>query len=193
MVASTVLVRTRARARSLGRLAWRRVAALCFITGRLGSAVKEPSRSDPRDNSLCESPARERASIEMLDEVLKTWPSNSPTMFQGLPICDPGSSSRSCSQAAAACESETAGTLFYADRRWTRLVQTYRPTQVDLGKGKRQPGRPAQAGSIRTTPHAPALRRQAREGEVLTGALHRPGGAAFALRAIPQIAPEDFA
>ena len=143
---------------SLG-VEWRRYE---LGTGRLGSAVKEPSRSDPWDNFLRVA-GEERASIEMLDEVPEDVAFElADEMFQGLSNLRP----RLVTQLLASCRSVRAKRLFlfYADRHghgWSKHVDR---TQVDLGKGKRQ-----LAAGGRLDPHyqitVPASFVAAREGE----------------------------
>lgn len=131
---AVLLVRTRALFTdpALG-VEWRRYE---LGTGRLGSAVDEPSRSDPWDNFL-KVAGEERAAIEMLDEVPEDVAFDfADEIFQGLSNLRP----RLVTRLLASCASVRAKRLFlfYADRHdhaWSKHVDR---TQVDLGKGKRQ-------------------------------------------------------
>lgn len=131
---AALLVRTRALFLdvSLG-VEWRRYE---FGTGRLGSSVSEPSRSDPWDNYLRVA-GEERAAIEMLDEVPDDVTFDyADEMFQGFSNLRP----RLITQLLASCRSVRAKRLFlfYADRHGHAWLKHVDRAQVDLGKGKRQ-------------------------------------------------------
>lgn len=131
---ATLLIRTRALFSDVALcVEWRRYE---LGTGRLGSAVDTPSRSDPWDSFLKVAGA-ERAAIEMLDEVPEKLTFEfADEIFQGLSNLRP----RLVTQLLASCRSVRAKRLFlfYADRHghaWSKHVDR---AQIDLGKGKRQ-------------------------------------------------------
>jgi hypothetical protein len=105
-------------------------------TGRLGSAVDRPERTNLWDQYMRVSGA-ERATLELLDEIgVDVGFFSADTLFEGLANLRPALLQKLLRQ----CTSVKAKRLFFffADRHGHAWARRLDPAEADLGRGKRQ-------------------------------------------------------